>query len=171
MFRKTTQQRIFEDLVAQIEGAILEGRLKTGDRLPAQRDLVDMFQTSRGPLREALRVLEQKGLLEIKRGVRGGAVVKQPGMAPVAESLGLLIRHREITLAELSEFREGVEGSVAAIAAQRATPADIRQLKSLLKQAKKHAGEGIEALQSALEVVAKDDGIDVKLTPFDTMIG
>jgi hypothetical protein len=68
--------------------------LKAGDKLPAQRDLVDMFQTSRGPLREALRVLEQKGLLEIKRGVRGGAVVRQPGMTPVAESLGLLVRHR-----------------------------------------------------------------------------
>jgi GntR family transcriptional repressor for pyruvate dehydrogenase complex len=79
MFKKTNQQRIFEDLVAQIEGAILDGRLKAGDRLPAQRDLVEMFQTSRGPLREALRVLEQKGLLDIKRGVRGGAVVKQPG--------------------------------------------------------------------------------------------
>jgi GntR family transcriptional regulator, transcriptional repressor for pyruvate dehydrogenase complex len=145
MFKKTCQQRIFEDLVSQIEGAILDGRLKVGDKLPAQRDLVEMFQTSRGPLREALRVLEQKGLLEIKRGVRGGAVVKQPSMAPVAESLGLLVRHREITLAELSEFREGVEGSVAAIAAQRATQADIHQLKSLLKQAKKYAGEGIEA--------------------------
>jgi GntR family transcriptional repressor for pyruvate dehydrogenase complex len=145
MFKKTSQQRIFEDLVSQIEGAILGGQLKAGDKLPAQRDLVDMFQTSRGPLREALRVLEQKGLLEIKRGVRGGAVVRQPGMTPVAESLGLLVRHREITLAELSEFREGVEGNVAAIAAQRATRADIRQLKSLLKQAKKYVEIGIEA--------------------------
>jgi DNA-binding FadR family transcriptional regulator len=152
MFKKTSQQRIFEDLVSQIEGAILDGRLKTGDKLPAQRDLVDMFQTSRGPLREALRVLEQKGLLEIKRGVRGGAVVKQPGMAPVAESLGLLIRHREITLSELSEFREGVEGSVAAIAAQRATPADVRQLKSLLKQAKKHVAAGIGAWEPFCQV-------------------
>jgi DNA-binding FadR family transcriptional regulator len=130
MFKKTNQQRIFEDLVAQIEGAILDGRLKAGDRLPAQRDLVEMFQTSRGPLREALRVLEQKGLLDIKRGVRGGAVVKQPRMTPVAESLGLLVRHRKITLSELSEFREGVEGNVAAIAAQRATPEDIRQSKN-----------------------------------------
>ena len=152
MFKKTSQQRIFEDLVAQIEGAILGGQLKAGDKLPAQRDLVDMFQTSRGPLREALRVLEQKGLLEIKRGVRGGAVVRQPGMTPVAESLGLLVRHREITLAELSEFREGVEGNVAAIAAQRATPADIRQLKLLLKQAKKHVGIGIEAWEPFCQV-------------------
>ena len=152
MFKKTNQQRIFEDLVSQIEGAMLDGRLKAGDKLPAQRDLVDMFQTSRGPLREALRVLEQKGLLEIKRGVRGGAVVKQPDMAPVAESLGLLVRHREITLAELSEFREGVEGSVAAIAAQRATQADIRQLKALLKQAKKHVGDGIESWEAFCQV-------------------
>jgi DNA-binding FadR family transcriptional regulator len=152
MFKKTNQQRIFEDLVAQIEGAILDGRLKAGDKLPAQRDLVDMFQTSRGPLREALRVLEQKGLLDIKRGVRGGAVIKLPGMTPVAESLALLVRHRKITLEELSEFREGVEGNVAGIAAQRATPADIHQLKSLLKQAKKHVGQGIEAWEQFCQV-------------------
>ena len=145
MFQKTSQQRIFEDLVAQIEGAILDGRLKAGDKLPAQRDLVDMFQTSRGPLREALRVLEQKGLLDIKRGVRGGAIVKRPGMAPIAESLGLLVRHRKITLAELSEFREGVEGNVAGLAARRATPEDIRQLQELLAEARQHAESGVDA--------------------------
>ncbi|HSO19279.1 MAG TPA: GntR family transcriptional regulator [Desulfosarcina sp.] len=152
MFRKTNQQRIFEDLVAQIEGAILDGRLKAGDKLPAQRDLVDMFQTSRGPLREALRVLEQKGLLDIRRGVRGGAVIKRPGMAPVAESLGLLIRHRKITLAELAEFREGVEGSVAAIAAQRATPADIEHLKALLHEAESHVAEGVAGWEAFCRV-------------------
>jgi DNA-binding FadR family transcriptional regulator len=145
MFKKTNQQRLFEDLVAQIEGAILDGRLKAGDKLPPQRDLVKMFQTSRGPLREALRVLEQKGLLDIKRGMRGGAVIRRPGMAPVAQSLGLLVRHRKITLAELSEFREGVEGNVAAIAAQRATQADINRLKNLLKQARQHADTGVNA--------------------------
>jgi DNA-binding FadR family transcriptional regulator len=152
LFKKTSQQRIFEDLVAQIEGAILDGRLKAGDRLPAQRDLVNMFQTSRGPLREALRVLEQKGLLDIKRGVRGGAVVKLPSMTPVAESLGLLVRHREITLAELSEFREGVEGNVAAIAAQRATPEDLRELRRLLARAKKHVQTGVRAWEPFCQV-------------------
>ena len=152
MFQKTNQQRIFEDLVDQIEGAILDGRLKVGDKLPAQRDLVEMFQTSRGPLREALRVLEQKGLLDVKRGVRGGAIIKRPGMAPIAESLGLLVRHRKITLAELSEFREGVEGNVAALAAQRATSKDIRQLQELLKEAGQHAEVGVAAWASFCEV-------------------
>ena len=143
MFKKTNQQRIFEDLVAQIEGAILDGRLKAGDRLPAQRELVEMFQTSRGPLREALRVLELKGLLDVRRGVRGGAVIKPPSVAPVTESLGLLVRHRKITLTELSEFREGVEGNVAALAAQRAGKADIRTLKTLLAEARDHAAAGV----------------------------
>jgi len=152
MFKKTNQQRLFEDLVNQIEGAILDGRLKAGDKLPSQRDLVSMFQTSRGPLREALRVLEQKGLLKIKRGVRGGAVVKHPGTAPVSESLGLLIRHRKITLAELAEFREGVEGSVASIAATRATADDIEGMKNLLEKAEKDAAKGVDTWESFCEV-------------------
>jgi DNA-binding FadR family transcriptional regulator len=145
MLKKTNRQGTFKDLVAQIEGAILDGRLKAGDKLPAQRDLVEMFQTSRGPLREALRVLEQKGLLDVKRGVQGGAVIKRPGMAPVTESLGLLVRHRKITLAELSEFREGVEGNVAGIAARRATPEDIARIKELLEAARRHVETGVNA--------------------------
>jgi len=148
MFKRTSQQRIYEDLVAQIEGAILDGRLNVGDKLPAQRDLVEMFQTSRGPLREALRVLEQKGLLDIKRGVSGGAIVKKPGMAPVAESLGLLVRHRKITLEELSEFREGVEGNAAAIAARRAAPEDIRQMERLLDRARAHVESGVDGWEA-----------------------
>jgi DNA-binding FadR family transcriptional regulator len=152
MFKKTNQQRIFEDLVDQIEGAILDGRLKAGDKLPAQRDLVDMFETSRGPLREALRVLEQKGLLDIKRGVRGGAVIKHPDMAPISESLGLLVRHREITLTELAEFREGVEGNVAAIAARRATPDHIARLNDLLEQAGRFVRSGIDAWEAFCQV-------------------
>jgi GntR family transcriptional repressor for pyruvate dehydrogenase complex len=125
MFKKTSQQRIFEDLVDQIEGAILDGRLKAGDKLPAQRDLVDMFQTSRGPLREALRVLEQKGLLDIKRGVRGGAVVKQPDISPISESLGLLVRHRKITLRNWPNSEKAWKAMWPAIAARRAAPRDI----------------------------------------------
>ena len=148
MFKKYRQNRIFEDLAAQIEAAIFDGRLRVGDKLPAQRDLVTMFQTSRAPLREALRVLEQKGLIDIKRGSRGGAVVKTPDTEPAVESLALLIRHRKITLHELSEFREGVEGNVAALAAQRASDADINKLKALLDKAGGLLKDGTAAWES-----------------------
>ncbi|MBW1890645.1 MAG: FadR family transcriptional regulator, partial [Deltaproteobacteria bacterium] len=129
MFHVASQNRIFQDIVGQIQEAILEGRLQTGDTLPSERDLKEMFNTSRGTLREALRVLEQKGLIEIKLGVGGGSVVKAVGVDKISESLALLIRTQRVSLNHLAEFREAVEGIIAAQAAERATPADIKQLK------------------------------------------
>jgi len=143
MFKKTSQQRMFQDLVSQIEQAILDGRLKTGDKLPPQRILVEMFQTSRATLREALRVLELKGLIDIKLGVSGGAIVKKVGTAPVTESLALLMQHRQVSMHELAEFREGVEGHVAALACERARDEEINQLKQLLSQARIYLEDGV----------------------------
>lgn len=145
MFQKTNQHRVFQDLVNQIEGAILDGRLKVGDKLPPQRELVEMFQTSRASLREALRVLEQKGLIDIKLGVSGGAVIKAVDTKPVTESLALLIQHQKVSLEELAEFREGVEGNVAALAARRATHAEIVKLKDLLENARECVRTGVVA--------------------------
>ena len=66
LFRAARQNRIFQDVVEQIQDAIIEGRLRAGDKLPAERELKDLLKTSRSTLREALRVLEHKGLIEIK---------------------------------------------------------------------------------------------------------
>jgi DNA-binding transcriptional regulator YhcF (GntR family) len=114
MFETAKSTKVFQDVVAQIEDAILAGRVKTGDMLPSERDLKDMFRISRGTLREALRVLEQKGLIEIKLGVGGGSLVKTVDGGQVSESLGLLIRSQKVSLNQLAEFREGLEGTVAA---------------------------------------------------------
>jgi DNA-binding FadR family transcriptional regulator len=138
MFRKTTQNRIYHDLVEQIQDAILAGKLKPGDKLPAQRKLVEEFQTSRASLREALRVLEHKGLIEIKLGVHGGAVVKEINTEQITEDLSLLMRHQKVSYSQLAEFREGVEGCAAALAAERASKKDIKRLKKLLAKARKH---------------------------------
>jgi DNA-binding FadR family transcriptional regulator len=135
MFHKTQHNRVFQDLVEQIQAAILDGRLKPGDKLPAQRELVDMFQTSRASIREALRVLEQKGLIAVKLGVSGGAVIKTAGTAPIIESLKLLLQQEQVSLDHLAEFRESIEGDVAASAALRAEASDIDQLEEILAQA------------------------------------
>jgi len=135
MFKKAKQNRVFQDVVEQIQEAILSGELEPGRKLPAERDLKDMFNTSRGTLREALRVLEQKGLIEIKLGVAGGAIVKQIDADPIVESLALLIRSGGISLAHLAEFRIKIEGSIVELAAQRATPENIDQMEQLYKKA------------------------------------
>ena len=150
LFRAARQNRIFQDVVEQIQEAIIDGQLKVGDRLPAERDLKEMLQTSRSTLREALRVLEQKGLIEIKLGMGGGAVVKTVSSDLVAESLDLLIRSHQVSLRHIAEFRERVEGDVVVLATSRMKASDTRNLKTLLDEARKCVDRGAEAVSDFL---------------------
>ncbi|CAG0961119.1 partial HTH-type transcriptional regulator LutR, partial [Anaerolineae bacterium] len=128
------------------------GRIETGQTLPSERELKVMFQISRGTLREALRVLEQKGLIEIRLGVGGGSVVRSVDAGQVSESLGLLIRSQKVSLSHLTEFRVGMEGSIAAQAAERRSAADVRKLKDLLAVAGACAKNGRRGRDELLEV-------------------
>ena len=132
LFQKVKQKRIFHEVADQIEEAVVSGLLKPGEKLPAERELVGRFDISRRTLREALRIVEQKGLIEIKIGSRGGAFVKDLTTAPISESLALLIRSKKISLRELAEFRVDIESLVAEKAARQATKEDIDSLKDLL---------------------------------------
>jgi DNA-binding FadR family transcriptional regulator len=152
MFRAAKQNRIFQDVVDQIEDAIIAGKLQPGETLPSERELKDLFQTSRGTLREALRVLEQKGLIEIKLGVGGGSVVKAAPLEQVCDSLDLLVRFQQISLRHLAEFREGVEGNVAATASRRATRRDIIELEALLEKARHYVAKGVSEWRRFVEI-------------------
>ena len=152
MFQTAKQTKIFQDVVGQIQEAILDGRLKTGDTLPSERQLKEMFNISRGTLREALRVLEQKGLIEIKLGVGGGSVVKDVNADQISESLGLLIRSQKVSLNHLAEFREDVEGIVAARAAGRRSNTDILGLKEFLAKARKCIEGGTSQRDAFIEI-------------------
>lgn len=149
--RAARQNRIFQDVVDQIQEAILTGQLKPGDQLPSERKLKEMLQTSRGTLREALRVLEQKGLIEIRVGAGGGAVVREIPSGRFSESLDLMIRFQQISLDHLAEFREGVEGIVTGLAAERATEVDIAALEALLDQAEACVKAGLTRWTDFLE--------------------
>jgi DNA-binding FadR family transcriptional regulator len=152
MFQVAKQTKVFENVVDQIQEAILEGRLKAGDVLPAERELKQMFNISRGTLREALRVLEQKGLIEIKLGVGGGSIVRSVNADQISESLGLLIRSQKVSLNQLAEFREDVEGIVAAHAAKKRSDKDISELKRQLDSARKCVEGGIALRNSFIKV-------------------
>jgi GntR family transcriptional repressor for pyruvate dehydrogenase complex len=152
MFREAKQGKIFQDVVEQVQEAILEGKLKPGSKLPAERELKDIFSASRGTLREALRVLEQKGLITIKTGVNGGAFVKALTTHEVSESLDLLIRYQRVSLRDLAEFREGMEGIVAGLAVERAKKEDVQSLKKLLADAKNHLEEGYAGWDAFIRV-------------------
>src|SRR3989304_4005061 len=75
--------RIYEEIVRQIKAMIAEGRLKSGDQLPPERELAEKFLVSRTSVREALRALESLGLLEIRPG--GGTVVREEAVGSLLE--------------------------------------------------------------------------------------
>ncbi len=135
-FQKVASTRIFQSVVDQIQEAIFDGRLQAGDQLPSEMKLKEMFQTSRGTVREALRVLEQKGLVQIRTGAGGGAVVCAPDESKIAESLDILVQCRQVTFDQMAQFREEIEGGVAALAAAIAGRADIDRLRELLEEAR-----------------------------------
>jgi len=149
-FQKAKKNRIFQDVVEQIQEAILEGKLTPGDLLPSERELRETFNVSRGTLREAFRVLEQKGLIEIRLGTGGGACVREAGTDQLTETLALMIRSGNLPVVDIGEFREGMEGKIAALAAARATENDIRIIEALLQTALEMAEKGEAGWQDFL---------------------
>jgi DNA-binding FadR family transcriptional regulator len=142
MFKQVKQSKAYQDVVDQIQEAIMAGTLKAGNLLPAERELKERFGVSRGTLREALRVLEQKGLIEIRTGVSGGSMVREVNSDTLSDNLGLLIRNCAVSLNDLAEFREEMEGSVAALAALRAGTEDVALLNGLLTEAEASLKKG-----------------------------
>jgi DNA-binding FadR family transcriptional regulator len=146
------QGRAYQGVVEQLQEAIIEGEFQAGDRLPPERELSEKFSTSRGTIREALRILEHKGLVSIRIGGRGGAVVKAANSDSLNDSLELLIRSSEVSLENLAEFREGVESIVACLAVERASQKDIERLKGLELRAIELTEKGLDGWEELLKV-------------------
>lgn len=68
-------QRIYQEVANQLRRSISQGKLRPGDKLPAERNLAQMFGVSRNTVRDAMRALELSGLIELKLGSAGGAFV------------------------------------------------------------------------------------------------
>lgn len=137
-FSKMVPVKSYQHVVEQIQTAICDGTLQQGDRLPSEMKLKDMFSTSRGTVREALRVLEQKGLVSIRTGVKGGATVKEANTEAMSDSVALLIQHRNVSLNQLADFREVLEGYAAERAAAAADSGEKSALREILGKMQKY---------------------------------
>ncbi len=135
-FHPVRVARASDEVVEQVRALIFDGRLAPGDPLPSERDLAGQFGLSRITVRDALRVLESQGLIEIKVGARGGAFVARPSTQPVSESLANMLRLRRATFQDLGEARVLVEPHVASLAALRATAEDVRAMEEAVAAAR-----------------------------------
>ena len=137
-FRKMKPLKSYQHVVDEIQTAICEGTIKEGETLPSEMKLKEMFDTSRGTIREALRVLEQKGLVSIRTGVNGGARIQGANTKPMTDSVAILIRQQKVSLHHLAEFRKMMEGHISEQAAKNADKNDIKKLKAILDTAAAH---------------------------------
>jgi DNA-binding FadR family transcriptional regulator len=133
MFTSVRTPRVYEHIVAQIERAIFGGGYRCGDRLPPERELVRQFHASRVAVREALRTLEHRGLIEVRHGASGGHFVREVDADLLRRDLTTLLRLGRVALAHLIEARLLIEPEVARLAAARATENDVGVLHSTVE--------------------------------------
>src|SRR6201984_1703370 len=119
VYKAVRTSRLYEQIVQQIEESILKGALKPGDQLPAERELAQNFGVSRTAVREAVKALREKGLVEAYSG-RGTFITNGTSQA-IRQSLDFMIRVGQADgSANLAELRTILEPEIAALAATRA---------------------------------------------------
>ncbi|HLK34273.1 MAG TPA: FadR/GntR family transcriptional regulator [Terriglobales bacterium] len=147
MYKVVRTSRLYEQIVQQIEEAILKGELKPGDQLPAERDLAERFGVSRTAVREAVKALREKGLVEAYTG--RGTFVTNGTSQVIRQSLDLMARIGQPEgAAHLGEVREILEPEIAALAAARAEEqhlATMREAVSVMDASLNNADAFIEA--------------------------
>ncbi len=132
--------RIYEEIVRQVKQMITEGKLKSGDQLPPERDLAEKFVVSRTSVREALRALESLGLIEIRPGE--GTFVREVSIESLIAPLALVMASQREAIHELFEARRLLEPAIAALAASRATPEEIQEMERILEDQAKEIAAG-----------------------------
>lgn len=128
IFSPVSMGRISEVIVEQVRQLMRQGQLKPGDRLPAERELCEYFGVSRVTVREALRMLESSGLVEIRVGARGGAFVTTPTSDRVGDGLADLLSLSVISASDVTEVRLILELGIVRLVCERATDEDLRAL-------------------------------------------
>jgi GntR family transcriptional repressor for pyruvate dehydrogenase complex len=146
MLKAVKKIRIYEEVVGQLYRLIEAGKLKAGDRLPSERELAETFRVSRSSVREAIKTLENEGLVVSRPG--SGTFITAVDIEAIIQPLASLLSRGKDALIELFEVRRLVEPSVAALAAERATPADLVRLKEICAAQERQIRQGTSAVQS-----------------------
>jgi DNA-binding FadR family transcriptional regulator len=144
-------RKAYEQVADQLLSMINSGELKPGDRLPSEAELAADFGVSRTTVREAMRILATRNLIQTRKGMAGGHFIVEPTVGSISEFLvanyGLLTAANTVTLEHLLQAREMIEGPAAAIAARNRDDEDLARLRTALS-------DDIDAI-SDVEALAK----------------
>jgi GntR family transcriptional regulator, transcriptional repressor for pyruvate dehydrogenase complex len=147
VYKVVRSSRLYEQIVQQIEESVLNGSLKPGDQLPAERDLAQRLGVSRTAVREAVKALREKGLVEAYSG--RGTFITDGTTHAARQSFDLMVKiGQQENSAHLAELRLILEPGIAALAAQRAEEehlSALREAVDLMDRSQKDPAAYIEA--------------------------
>jgi DNA-binding FadR family transcriptional regulator len=135
-YAKLRVPKMAELVAQQLRRQIVSSELSEGNSLPSEAVLMTQFGVSRPTLREAFRVLESEGLINVRRGAHGGARVQTPNGDAAARYAGLVLEYRGATLEDVYDARNIIEPPCAALLAKRRTRADLAALRKDLDVAR-----------------------------------
>jgi len=164
------RNKIYEEVARQIERLIL-AKMKPGDKLPAERELSEMFRVSRSSIRDAIRSLELIGLVEPRQGV--GTVVREITAETLVNPLSnVLVRQRQL-VSELLDVRKMLEPPLAARAATHASDDEIAEMEDILQRQAEKMEKGELAVDEDSEfhyAIAMASGNSVVLKVLDLLM-
>jgi GntR family transcriptional repressor for pyruvate dehydrogenase complex len=173
MYKVVQTSRLYEQIVQQIEQSIRKGALKAGDQLPAERELALQFGVSRTAVREAVKTLREKGLVEAYPG--RGTFVTSDTSNTIRLTLDRMIKAGQVegTL-QLVEVREILEPEIAALAATRAdgeTLKEMRDAVAIMDRAGRDPDAYIEADLDFHLALAEAAANPIILSLIDSIVG
>jgi GntR family transcriptional repressor for pyruvate dehydrogenase complex len=130
--------RLSDQVAAQLQALVIDSAIKPGEKLPSERELCELLGVSRTVVREAVRSLVVKGLLEVRRG--GGTVVRAPDTALVSEMMTLMLRTggNDVAFVHVQEVRRLLEIETAGLAAERRDDDDLLRIEAQLRTMVEH---------------------------------
>lgn len=127
------------ELIAQeLANYIVDSQLPSGSVLPREKDMVEQLGVGRNTLREALRLLESRGVVTMRSGPGGGPVVRHPEPSDLREGLTLILQFQRATMNEVMDARTWLEPSAARLAASNITKAEVLQLRRVNAEMSEH---------------------------------
>lgn len=120
---------------------ILSGQVREGDRLPNEAEMMARYGAGRPTVREALRLLETRGLIMLKTGPGGGPIVRRPPKGSLSEALSLVLQVEGASFADVTDARIALEPMIARRAAERITEEQLAELEDSIRRLRDHPGD------------------------------
>ena len=124
-------------IISQVRKALFAGQIKPGEFLGTEASIAHQFGVSRMAARDALRSLAAVGIVTIRKGAKGGAVISHGNAEHFADALAVQLKLIGVSETEMLDAQIGIEAMATELAAQRATPEDLTRMRGLLEELKR----------------------------------